>query len=107
MPIGVAVFFNEPVVVETWQGEDGQGRDRWAAPTTVLGYAEQRRTLVRLSDTETVTAQSVVYTFSDYASMFTVGSKVTCGVYSGKVVALASYGSNGLPLPEHIAVTLG
>jgi hypothetical protein len=77
IPAGIGLFFNQSIVLETFQGVNSYG-DIFAAPVTVTGcYVDDSRKLVRNKDGEQVISETTLYTSTANAALFTPDSRVT------------------------------
>jgi hypothetical protein len=102
----LAEFYVHTATVEMFLGTNGYGEDTFAAPVSVVCYADDARKLVRGKDGEQVVSESTLYTYPISAPLFTAGSRVTLKETVSRVIKTAVHDSGDLDLPDHTAVTL-
>lgn len=96
------------VTVEAYAGSGAYG-DVYAAPVNVTPcVVEDTRRLVRVQ-TQDAAGREQVSSTTVYAPLGTVcpaGSRVTAGGRTARVLAVARLEAHGLPLPEHLEISL-
>lgn len=108
----LADFYVHTATVETLEGTDGYGRDRFAgnitlSPTDDYGcFIEQRNRLVRDKDGAEVVSESTLYTSAALAALFTPGSRVTSNGVETRVITASVFTSGDLELPDHVEVSM-
>ncbi|GAB3598651.1 hypothetical protein GCM10027586_00810 [Kineococcus gypseus] len=107
----LAEFFVHTVHVQTYQGEGAWGATWDEAPTPVLGFLDERRSLVRGAGGDEVVSSATFHCSVQDGERFTPESKVT--VHRGTplqrathVLSLAVHTSGPLHLPDHAQITL-
>jgi hypothetical protein len=108
-------FFVHTASVETWKGAGSNG-DVYAAPVTVLCFADDARRLVRNANGEQIISETTLYTTNDNVALFVEKSRVTFlndpdgdGIVPSRtalVIKVNANDSGALDLPDHLAVTL-
>jgi hypothetical protein len=102
----MAEFYVHTATVEMFLGANGYGEDTFAAPVSVVCFADDARKLVRGKDGEQVVSESTLYTYPINAPLFTADSRVTLNEAMSRVIKTAVHDSGDLDLPDHTAVTL-
>lgn len=104
----LAEFWVHTVTVETYTGTTGSGAPGYAAPQTVNVFTEGKRRFVRGVDGQQVVSETTVYGDPSLAAQFKPGSRVTLPdrATPTTVLTLDVNDSQGLDLPDHVAVFL-
>lgn len=108
----LADFYVHTVTVETLQGTDGYGRERFAAPVVLAPmnstgcFVEQKRRMVRDKDGAEVISETTIATYPAAHALFAPGSRVTVRGVESRVITAALADSGDLDLPDHTLVAL-
>jgi hypothetical protein len=97
--------------VEKFLGTNGYGEDTFAAPVTVVCFADDTRRLVRGTKTGTntsdqIVSESTLYTYPVSSPLFVADSRVTLNGTVSRVIKTNVNVSGALDLPDHVAVNL-
>ncbi|XTZ18188.1 hypothetical protein ACQSSU_12840 [Micromonospora echinospora] len=96
------------VTVEAYAGSGGRG-PVYAAPVAVSPcVVEDTRRLVRVQTQDAAGAEQVSSTtvYAPLATVCPAGSRVTAAGRTARVLAVARVEAHGLPLPEHLEISL-
>jgi hypothetical protein len=99
-------FYIHTLTVEMYLGTSGYGEDLFAAPVTIVGFADAARHLVRSATGEQVVSESTFVTYPINAPVFAPDSRVTFNGTVSRVIKTNLGDSGALSLPDHVAVSL-
>lgn len=102
----LADWYVHTASVEMWLGTAGSGADVFAAPVTIVGFADTARHLVRAKDGEQIVSESTFVTYPISAPVFEPDSRVTVNGVTSRVITTNLGDSGALDLPDHVAVSL-
>lgn len=99
-------FYVHTVLVETYQGTNGYGEDKFASSVAVAGFLDDSRKLIRSLTGEQVISESQFYTHPENGALFTADSRVTVDGVVSRVIRTNVNTSGDLDLPDHAVVSL-
>lgn len=102
----LADFYVHTASVEMYLGTAGSGADLFAAPVTIVGFADTARHLVRSSDGEQVVSESTFVTYPVSEPVFVENSRVTINGHESRVIRTNLGDSGSLDLSDHVAINL-
>lgn len=99
-------FWQHQVTAEPYTGAGANG-STYAAATTVPGFLERKRRLVRAANGEQLVSESTFYADPVFAATLTARSRVTVAGEPPTVVLTLGVNTSGdLDLPDHVAAAL-
>lgn len=102
----LADFYVHTAQVRTLTGGGGYGDTYAGTPVTVPCFLDDTRKQVRSTTGDEVVSETTLYCALEHYDTFTPGSQVALSYRSAEVIGVNRRDAPGLPLPEHLEVTL-